>query len=538
MKRLLNLLCLVLALAGADALGATYYFSDCQSGAHASCVAGDNSRSAATAQTSTTPWQTTAAIATHLGGVDAVPAGTVFRFAQGGKWTSWTVQTENLNATAASPVAFEAYTPSWGGTARPWFVCGASNCLDFGNFGSTDYDGGYVIRGLKFDGNGTTTTCISASQSTEHVLVEGNEITGCFVNIQSNQTTSLRNRYWTIRNNLIHHGIDQGLLGCFDHSVVEGNTFTNNATGEAPGFGHNIYAGASQGCVNFAIRFNTLFGSGAGADGTCANGHITAHGGLDGLVVEGNKIESTSVGAGCGGIGINPAYTSAEPPEYCRNCIIRGNLIINAAAVAISISGAPGVIIDGNWMVQTVSSTMSTGISHPGRTSSPGGIFDDAYDDADSAAVIRNNGCYFASPPADAYCINFNGAATGTGLLMAGNLAHFAAAGTGTQRCFGTISLSNFTAWNYNLCFGADAYSDDYSTHSLAHAAGYDTWSSAGGLADNDPMFTAAPSSGNNWACALNSGSPALNVGASILSRRAIKSASIVSSRDIGPCER
>jgi hypothetical protein len=535
---LLRCLAFVLALLCAPAIGATYYISDCQTGAHASCVAGDNSRSAATAQTSTTPWQTMAAVTTHLGGVDALPAGTVLRFAQGGAWTSFNVEIENLNATPTSRITFEAFTPAWGGTARPILYCNSTACFQFNNFGSTTYDGGYVIRGLKMDGGGLDNNCIALSTATHHGLVEDNEMTLCRIAVQINQDATLKHRYWTFRNNIISRNHSQGILGAADHSVFEGNEFRNNATAETAGFGHNFYIGASNGVVNMTVRYNYFFGSAGGADGTCGNGHLTGHGQIDGLVIEGNVIESTSVGAGCGGIGINPAYNSTQPGEYCRNCIVRGNWLINAAGVAVSLSGAPGVVVENNFVVQTIASTVQSGFVHPGRTSSPGGIYDNAYDDPDSAAIFRNNGCYFASPSADAYCINFNGNPTGTGLSMVGNLAYFAAAGTGTQRCWGTIALSNFTAWNYNLCFGADEWSDDYTTHTLAHAAGYDTWSTAGGLADNDPLFAAAPSSANGWACALQSGSPAVNVAGSGLARRAIKSAGIVGSRDIGPCER
>lgn len=519
---------------------ATYYFVECSTGAHASCAAnvGDNARSAATAQTSTTPWQNLAAIDTHLGGLDSLPAGTVLRFARGGAWASVFIQTENLNATASSRITFEDFTPAWGGSAAPIMHCGATACVSLGNFGSTTYDGGYTFRNFKFDGTTNTSTwCVTASEATQYVTLTGVEVTGCGVGIQSNQTATLKNRYWLITSSNIHHNTSQGILGGFSYSTVERNTFTQNATDETPGFGHNYYIGAGSGTANLVVRFNTFYGSGAGADGACANGHITGHGQLDSLVVEGNKIESTSYTAGCGGINLNPAYDGTQPGEYCRNCIVRGNTLINAAAVGIAVSGAPGIVIENNWVVQTISSTVSTGFAHPGRNPSIGGSFDDTYDDADSAAVFRNNGCYFGSPSDGAICINFSGQPTGTGLRMIGNLAIFATA-SGTQRCWGTTTLANFTTWNWNLCFGADEWSDDYATHALAHAAGYDTWSTAGGLADNDPLIAAVPSSGNGWACTLSSGSPALNVGGSGLSRLGIKSAKIVGTRDIGPCER
>jgi len=541
---LLSLACAFALLAGLPALAATYYFTDCQSGAHASCAAnvGDNARTATQAQSSATPWQTLAAIDTHLGGIDAVPAGTVFVFARGGKWTTFSLPVENLNATAASPIVFDAYTPSWGGSAVPWMVCGSAQCFGFQNFGSTTVDGGYTLRNLKLDGNGVTTRCIGVFDATRNGLIDNVEITGCLVGIESDQKASpdpvKRNQFWKITGSNIHNNLEQGILGSFDYSVIEHNTLTNNAYAETPGFGHNIYTTSSNG-FDQIVRYNIFRGSGASSGDACSNGNITGHGQLTGFRFEGNTIISSTVSGGCGSINLNPAYASSSPPEWCRRCIVRGNVIIDAAGDGIAVSGAPGIIIENNTILSTSASTLIYGIVVPGRVSSAGGIYDNAYDDADGTAIVRNNTCYYSTPPSGAKCVRLDGPGpSGTNLTLVGNLCYFAQAAAGTQLCWGDTAFSNYTAWNGNLGFGFDNWSTLYSTHSLAHAAGFDTWSTAGGLADNDPLFGTAPTLANLGVYTLQAGSPALNVAVTGMTRRAIYSDRAVSGRDAGSREK
>ena len=106
MKKLFAIL--LLALCG-HASATTYYVSSCAAGAAAGCVAGADANAGTV---STSPKQTLTSAATLYG---SAAAGDTILFAQGG---AWTVAAElsgiaNLNSTAANPITFGEYTPSW-----------------------------------------------------------------------------------------------------------------------------------------------------------------------------------------------------------------------------------------------------------------------------------------------------------------------------------------------------------------------------------------------------------------------------------------
>lgn len=92
--------------------GVIYHVADCGLESHPSCVAGDNARSAATAQNSATPWKDfTNVTAAFFSGL---AAGDEIRFAR----CSSIVKTIsagwiNLNSTNASRIKIGAYTPTW-----------------------------------------------------------------------------------------------------------------------------------------------------------------------------------------------------------------------------------------------------------------------------------------------------------------------------------------------------------------------------------------------------------------------------------------
>jgi hypothetical protein len=93
---------------------ATYYYSDCQAGADAACVAGDNARTAAQAQDPATPWQTFSATTTA-----AKQGGNFYLFARGGSWVNASIGLGFFTGTTSkcstsAPCTFGAYTPSWG----------------------------------------------------------------------------------------------------------------------------------------------------------------------------------------------------------------------------------------------------------------------------------------------------------------------------------------------------------------------------------------------------------------------------------------
>jgi hypothetical protein len=307
--------------------GTVLYFSDCQPGAAAGCAAGNDSF----------PGTSPSAPKRTLGGVNlnALPAGSAIRFAAGGAWTGFSMFLQNRNVTAASPLTFEAY----GTGPKPALQTPNGTAVFFDTYGSTVIDGGYVFRGLKFDGMGTGQWGLFIQGGTRGVLVEDNELTGFEIAIHAQNGAGL-NAGLVIRRNNLHHNREMGMLGdandlVFEDNVVESNNFSGS------GFNHGLYLGGHA--TNGIVRRNR-FVNNSTVNGVCLGGNLTVHGQWDGLLVEGNTISQVQAGPGCYGISINDGYNSAE---FFRNVIVRGNQVENMDC-ALCIRASPGIVIEAN----------------------------------------------------------------------------------------------------------------------------------------------------------------------------------------------
>jgi hypothetical protein len=433
--------------------------------------------------------------------VNALPAGTQLLFARGGVWTNFNLQLRNLNATPTSPLVFDAYAPSWGGTAVPWIKAGGSfYAFQFGTFGDTANDGGYTLRNLKLDGlNSATAWGLHLRNDVRAVLFENLEITGFELGLHSQQTGTTGNAF-TLRNSNIHHNSDMGMLGEGTDMVMEGNTFAaNNFSGSA--FSHAIYLGGHG--RNGVIRNNT-FTNNSVVNGACTGGNLTVHGQWDGLLIEGNTITQNASLGGCYGVAINPSYDTAE---WFRNVVVRGNTIVNLGFVAIGAASAPGIVVENNLIVN-LQPTYQAAILIPEREPRTG-------DAADTGAIVRNNTVYYAQPASGSEGVALR-ANSGASLQVVSNLVYLGAGASGTPLCFAHTALSNFTAFNNNLCHstnGSGAWSLTHRTLTDARTAGFDTSGQS-----NDPMFVAAPSAANSWNDQLQAGSPARGSGHPTLS--------------------
>ena len=495
-------------------LGAAYYFSDCAVGAAAGCVAGDNANAGTSA----------AAPKRDLTGfnVNTLPAGTQLRFARGGAWTNFRMVLQNYNATATSPIVVEAYSPSWGGTAKPWLKASAGiSGFEFGTYQQdVNDDGGYVVRDLKIDGQGAADWGFWLRAVLRNVLIENMEITGFKIglHVQSAEGTA-GIRFLTVRNNNIHHNSDMGWLGNANDLRIEGNTIANNNY-SGSGFSHGIYLGG--GGVRAVVRNNVLTGNSV-VGGTCTGGNLTVHGRWDGVTIEGNTISQTSAAGGCYGVSLNPGYATAE---YLRNFVVRGNTIVNLGYCAICASSAPGIVMESN-VIGNTQATYQAGLLIGGDIG--------AGDDADTAGVVRNNTVYFAQAGAGSEGVALRGTA-GQNLRVASNLIYFGAGSNASHHCFAHPALSNFTTFANNLCHhagGGGDWSTSFATLAAAQGAGFDV-----GGTSAAPNFVAAPASGNGYSCQLQAASPAVNAGHPTASSPVDRACGPRSVPDIGACER
>lgn len=363
----------------APGTGLTYYFSDCQAGAEASCVAGDNANAGTSA----------AAPKQDLGGIDvnALPAGSQLLFACGGAWNWTNLRLENPNATSTLPLVFDAY----GSGARPVFFAPdiATAAIDFGEYNNTTNDGGYTIRNIKFDGMGSSAWGFFLIHNLHHVTIENTEITGFHIGIHAQTRAPYGVTNVVIRNNDISYNDGMGILGQFSDSVIEGNLFEgNNFSGS--GFNHGTYlSGNADGGRNLVLRNNRYIRNSV-LDGVCEGGNMTFHGQMDGVLIEGNVIEQDAGAPGCWAMSITQGYDTAE---WFRNFVVRDNTIINAGNTAINAQSAPGILVADNVVINT-QSTPQTAISVGHNEYQNGDV-------PDGNAVVRDNTACYPTPHAN-----------------------------------------------------------------------------------------------------------------------------------------
>lgn len=349
------------------------FFRDCQTGAASGCVAGNNANAG-----------TIAAPKRDLSGIDlnVLPAGTRLRFARGGAWNWPNVRLENAFATAGDPLRFEAF----GEGPRPLFNAPniGSGAVDFGDYNNTSNDGGYVFRGLKFDGQGSTAHAFFLIHNLHHVTIDDCELTGFYIAIHAQARAPHGLRNIVIRNNQIVRNGGMGILGQLRDSLIEGNTFgANNVSGS--GFDHGTYLSGDDGIsgMNVTLRSNRYLRNSV-VNGVCTGGNMTFHGQMDGVLIEGNTVEQDAAAEGCWLMSITQGRNT---PEWFRNFTVRGNTLVNGGNTVIAVQSAPGILIENNRIINT-QTAYQTGIS-VGSTEYQNG------DVPDGNAVVRDNiGCY------------------------------------------------------------------------------------------------------------------------------------------------
>jgi hypothetical protein len=488
---------------------AVYYFSDCQTGAAPNCVPGNN------ANAGTQP----AAPKRNLDGFDLnrLPAGTTLLFARGGAWANFRLRISNLQVTPAAPLVFDAY----GSGGPPLFQTPSGIAIEFGKYQDTNADGGYTLRNLRLDGQGTADWGLWLRENLRYVTVDNVEITGFAIAIHAQSLPPHGVTKVAIRNSTISRNRSMGVLGQFSDSVIEGNTFeANNFSGSV--FNHAIYlSGSAHGGRNNVVR-NNAFVNNSAVNGTCTGGNVTMHGQMDGLLIEGNVMTQAASAITCYGFSITPGY---DTPEWFRNVVVRGNTIVNLGGCAICAGAAPGIVVEDNVIVQT-NPTYQRAILIPANVK-PGSAIS-AGDDQDTGAVVRNNSIFLARPNAHSVGVS---SLQGRNLQVVSNLVYLGAGDGGA--CFDHGPLSSHAAFDNNLCYSAagnGAWSTAHRTLGAARSAGFD----ARGIG-SDPRILGVPSGTTRWRCRLDAASPALNAGHAELSSVRARSRP---RPDIGACER
>ncbi|MBC7991680.1 MAG: hypothetical protein H7Z15_00365, partial [Rhizobacter sp.] len=121
-------------------------------------------------------------------------------------------------------------------------------------------------------------------------------------------------------------------------------------------------------------------------NGVCQGGNMTFHGQIDGLLIEGNRIEQDAAAAGCWLMSVTRGYTT---PEWFRNAVIRNNKLINGGNTGMAVQSSPSVLVEGNVAINTRATYQNSFSIGVGSTSPTSG--GDAGDVGDTGAIVRNN---------------------------------------------------------------------------------------------------------------------------------------------------
>jgi hypothetical protein len=287
-----------------------------------------------------------------------------------------------------------------------------------GRYNNTSNDGGYEFRNLRLNGSGSTSWGFWLNGNVHDVVIENVEITGFQIAIHSQARAPHGIHNLRILSNNIHHNDSMGILGSFSDTVIEGNLIeANNFSGS--GFNHGTYLSGVDGLsgTNVTLRNNRYIRNST-VNGVCTGGNMTFHGQMDGVLIEGNRIEQDASSDGCWQMSITQGYNTAE---WFRNFVVRNNRFRNAGNTGMAVQSAPGILIEGNLIINT-QPTYQIGIN-VGNNDYQGG------DVPDGNAIVRNNTACYTAPLAGSTVVNlqapnsvatnnllFTGAAANTGV--------------------------------------------------------------------------------------------------------------------------
>lgn len=453
------------------AMGADYYYCDCQDGSDAACTAGVDSNNGLSPDA---PRQTVASARSSF--ISAL-AGDTVNFCRGGAFTQGAIGSwYNTNSTSSNRVVLSDYDAPWatGTLNRPIITMTANDSLF-----SLDHSGreeGYLISNLDI----RCTACTHGSGSygfrvindTNYVTVDNVAIDGFDDAIQMSDYGGM-STHLTFSNLSITNNKRQGIQGKSYNLTIENTYFENNGGGTI--YDHNIYLSGGNDVV---IRGNELYRSSMDANGECHGTSLVVHGMVDTMLIEGNTIREDIGNASpyCWGIGINGGYGGAEAFD---NVIIRNNTIINVGNVGIGVSACDDCLIENN----TVRHQQAHGITAIAAPDMGRGDNDQPM----NAVTIRNNSIFIASNN-----VGIKLGFEGSNHSVVSNAIHYS--GTGNFRCLDTsLAAGAYRAIDNNKCFFPNTSSAEWERGSGTSPTPLGAWQGVYGMGLNsgygDPGF-------------------------------------------------
>jgi hypothetical protein len=449
------------------------YACDCQAGADASCVAGNDSNPGTKAQ----PKQTWGAITAAW---RSLPAGGTVALCKGGRWNSVSTGYASLlngNCSASTPCTMRDYASPWGSTAKPVLAVPANAAADTWlitiakPLGTSFNPTGYRFLNLRLlnpDGGATPgaakTIGIWAYENTSNMEVCNCDIDGFGVGayVASPSSASCTDTGYKFRGNRFLNNCTDAFLGQLRDSVFDGNVFDNNGHAlcgsynlgnQSGGTTHTLYLSGYASCPIENVRIvNNEFRRNAMYQGYTQGSplKLIANGGN--VLVENNLFDGTPV---------NPSgsdyYQAIHSDSYgattgfngFNGITVRRNRIIAGRGPQIAMSSVTnGVIEDNVIYVGTPSNNLGDyiiSISHS-NTDSPPSLF-----------AIRNNTIYVeGTPPYSSWtAIRSARASSAAGQVITGNSVTF----TGSVgSCYRIDDPSKVAFMDNNHCTGGSAF--------------------------------------------------------------------------------
>lgn len=363
--------------------GTVYYYCDCQSGAAAGCVAGND------ASAGTSPAAPRRSFADAVERFNAMNAGDTVAFCRGGAFpVDDAGYLRNPRCTAASNCDFRDYSPpgAASGAARPIFHAGAKDFVWVNG-------GGIRKEGYRFwnldvrHANGSGYTFWINDQTTDLDIcnVSGDAGNAAIIEQQHDERITIRNSQWS-------NYSGTAILAGSNDLLVDSNVITDS--GVTDSHKHVLYLmGTSTddtvGYQRMRVVNNDIRLTGA----RHCSGVVIANGGrTNGTLYENNRISVASADGGCFGMGIgNGGY---DDGCFHKGLIIRRNrLAIAGGEVGISISNCVDCRITDNSIALVNPSLGSSGITAPNgaaRSDVTGEL-------QNTGTVIQNNSIYVAA---------------------------------------------------------------------------------------------------------------------------------------------
>jgi len=410
--------------------GTTYFYCDCAAGAAAGCVPGNDANAG-----------TSASAPRRTGWKDrftSMAAGSTVALCRGGAFAGDGNHTRNANCSAASTCDLRDYVD-------PRFTLPAGETRPVINGGRLVYlpDNGAHYEGFRF----FNLQVANSMTGQGAVFGSGNstDLDVCNVYIHDGDLAVYWSdpvvSRWTVRQSQFDRLSNPILGGCTD-CVLDSNYFANTSYTPNSNREHPIYI-SGEGVQRMRVTNNEVHGCPPGV--TTGTVLLVVHGNHTDLLIENNLVQCDnpgSVNPGNYGISLdNGSYTSGNVGQE-RNSIVRRNRVIHNGEYGISLSQAPGSIVEDNIVVLPPGASGYTGIiagNHAPRSQDP----------VNERITIRNNTIYAPSSSHTGITVMREG----TGHVVANNVVYYG--GTAGQ-CFDLpLAASAYASLTTNACNGS-----------------------------------------------------------------------------------